>query len=34
MKRFTRMLHEKIKAKMRIMPDRINDEGYHQIKTF
>ncbi len=34
MKRFTRMLHEKIKAKKRIMPDRISDEGYHQIKTF
>ena len=34
MKRFTRMLHEKIKAKMRIMPDRINDEGYNLIKTF
>lgn len=34
MKRFTRMLHEKIKVKMGIMPDRISDEGYHQIKTF
>ena len=34
MKRFTRMLHEKIKAKMRIMPGRISDEGYQQIKTF
>ena len=34
MKRFTRMLHEKIKAKMRIMPDRISDEGYNLIKTF
>ena len=34
MKRFTRMLHEKIKAKMSIMPDRINDEGYNLIKTF
>ena len=34
MKRFTRMLHEKIKAKMRIIPDRINDEGYNRIKTF
>ncbi len=32
--RFTRMLHEKIKAKMRIMPDKISDEGYHRIKTF
>jgi predicted alpha/beta-fold hydrolase len=34
MKRFTRMLHEKIKAKMLIMPDRISDEGYSEIKTF
>jgi predicted alpha/beta-fold hydrolase len=34
MKRFTRMLHEKIKAKMSIMPDSISDEGYNTIKTF
>jgi predicted alpha/beta-fold hydrolase len=34
MKRFTRMLHEKIKAKMSIMPDKIDDEGYNLIKTF
>jgi hypothetical protein len=34
MKRFTRMLHEKIKAKMRIMPDKVSDEGYNRIKTF
>ena len=34
MKRFTRMLHEKIRAKMQIMPDRLNDEGYNEIKTF
>jgi predicted alpha/beta-fold hydrolase len=34
MKRFTRMLHEKIKAKMGAMPGRISDEGYKQIKTF
>ena len=34
MRRFTRMLHGKIKAKMRIMPDMISDKGYHQIKTF
>lgn len=34
MKRFTRMLHEKIKAKMRITPDKISDEGYNRIKTF
>lgn len=34
MKRFTRMLHEKIKAKMSLMPERISDEGYNLIKTF
>ena len=34
MKRFAQMLHEKIKAKMRIMPERISDEGYNLIKTF
>ena len=34
MRRFTRMLHEKIRAKMRLMPDMISDEGYDQIKTF
>jgi len=34
MKRFTRMLHEKIQAKMLIMPDRISDEGYNSITTF
>jgi predicted alpha/beta-fold hydrolase len=34
MKRFTRMLHEKIKVKMLIMPDRISDESYNEIKTF
>jgi len=34
MKRFTRMLHEKIKAKMRMMPDKIDDKGYDQIRTF
>jgi predicted alpha/beta-fold hydrolase len=34
MKRFTRMLHEKIRAKMRILPGQISDEGYHRIKTF
>ena len=34
MKRFTRMLHEKIKAKMRLMPERISDEGYNRIQTF
>jgi len=34
MKRFTRMLHDKIRAKMRMMPNEIDDEGYDQIKTF
>jgi predicted alpha/beta-fold hydrolase len=34
MKRFTRMLHEKIKAKMRVMPGRLNDKDYNRIKTF
>jgi len=28
------MLHKKIKAKMVLMPDRINDNGYENIKTF
>jgi predicted alpha/beta-fold hydrolase len=28
------MLHDKIKAKMELMPDKISDEGYDQIKTF
>jgi predicted alpha/beta-fold hydrolase len=34
MKRFTRMLHEKIKAKKRILPGEIDDKDYHLIKTF
>ena len=34
MKRFTRMLHEKIKAKKRILPGEIDDKEYHLIKTF
>ena len=34
MKRFIRMLHEKIRAKMHIMPDKIDDKEYDQIKTF
>ncbi len=34
MKRFLRMLHKKIKAKMAILPGRISDEGYENIKTF
>lgn len=31
---FLRSLHEKIKAKMRLMPEAINDDGYEQIKNF
>jgi predicted alpha/beta-fold hydrolase len=34
MKRFLRMLREKIRAKMAIMPGRINDNGYESIKDF
>jgi len=34
MSRFIRLLHEKIRAKMALMPGRINDDGYDQVKTF
>ena len=34
MKRFLKMLHEKIRAKMELMPDRINDDNYNLIKNF
>jgi len=34
MKRFLVMLHQKIKAKMKLMPDLINDQGYERIKNF
>jgi predicted alpha/beta-fold hydrolase len=34
MKRFLLMLHEKIKAKMQIMPELIDDKGYEKIKDF
>jgi len=34
MKRFLRMFHEKIKAKMAFMPDKINDNDYKEIKNF
>ena len=34
MKRFLRLLHEKIKAKKALMPDRIDDDGYDNIKDF
>jgi len=32
--RFLRMLREKIRMKMELMPERINDDGYRTIKTF
>lgn len=34
MKRFLLSFHKKIKAKMQLMPDKINDENFHTIKTF
>ncbi len=34
MKRFLNMLHEKIRAKMAIMPEYINDDGFEKIKNF
>lgn len=34
MKRFLRMLHQKVKAKMVLFPDQIDDRGYAQIKDF
>jgi predicted alpha/beta-fold hydrolase len=34
MKRFLRMFHEKIKAKMVFMPEQINDKAYNSIKNF
>jgi hypothetical protein len=34
MSRFIRLLHEKIRAKMALMPGRITDDGYDQVKTF
>jgi hypothetical protein len=34
MKRFLRMLHEKIRAKMELFPGRIDDHGYERIRTF
>jgi len=34
MKRFLNLLHQKIKAKMKIMPDKINDHNYDRIKNF
>jgi predicted alpha/beta-fold hydrolase len=34
MKRFLMMLHQKIKAKMAMMPHELDDTGYEQIKNF
>ena len=34
MKRFLNMLHEKIKAKMALMPGRIDDKDFEKIKNF
>lgn len=34
MKRFIKMLHEKIRAKMAQFPDKITDEGYNLIRDF
>lgn len=34
MKRFLKMLHEKIEAKMKMFPGQIDDAGYEKIKTF
>jgi uncharacterized protein len=34
MRRFLRMLHEKIRMKMEILPASINDRGYERIKNF
>ena len=34
MKRFLAVLHQKVKAKMKIVPRQINDDGYEQMKDF
>lgn len=34
MKRFLKMLHEKIQAKMKLFPGQVDDVGYEKIKTF
>ncbi len=34
MKRFLVLLHQKVKAKKKLMPDLIDDAGYHKIKDF
>ncbi len=34
MRRFLITLHQKIRAKMELMPERINDDDYHLVKNF
>jgi predicted alpha/beta-fold hydrolase len=34
MSHFIRLLHKKIRAKMALMPGKITDDGYDQVKTF
>lgn len=34
MKRFLKMLHQKVKAKMVLFPDQVDDQDYDQIKDF
>ena len=34
MKRFLKMLHEKIQMKMELMPGKLNDDGYHAMQSF
>ncbi|MGD9489022.1 MAG: YheT family hydrolase [Calditrichaceae bacterium] len=34
MKRFLRMLHKKVRDKMLLFPDQINDHDFHRIKNF
>ena len=34
MKRFLRLLHEKVRMKMELYPERIDDRNYDQLKTF
>lgn len=34
MKRFLKMLHQKVKDKVKLFPDQIDDKGYDQIQSF
>jgi predicted alpha/beta-fold hydrolase len=34
MKRFLRLLHQKIRRKMQLFPNKIDDRGFHRIRTF